>query len=279
MSDTGFLIVGGRQLETAWHGPPPAEAPTLVFLHEGLGCVALWRDFPAMLAEATGCGALVYSRLGYGRSDPCDLPRPVRYMHDEGLEVLPELLEVAGVRECILVGHSDGGSIALIYAGGTPAAPLLGVICEAAHVVCEDITARSIQQAGVAYREGGLRAKLAKYHGGNVDCAFWGWHDAWLHPDFRDWDLTDYLPCIDVPLLVLQGEGDPYGTGAQVEAIERQAGGGVEVLMLPECGHCPHLEQREATLGAMAAFVSRTLDEGIGRRRERPPSSEASHGM
>jgi len=269
MGQAESLAVGGKRLEVAWHGPSPGEAPTLVFLHEGLGCVALWRDFPAILAEATGCGALVYSRLGYGRSDPCDLPRPVRYMHDEGLTVLPELIEAAGIRECILVGHSDGGSIALIYAGGTPAAPLRGVICEAAHVVCEDITARSIQQAGVAYREGDLRAKLAKYHGENVDGAFWGWHDAWLHPDFREWDLTEYLPDIGVPMLVLQGEDDPYGTSAQVEAIERGAGGEIEVLMLPDCGHCPHLEQREATLRAMAAFVSRALGGTSGATGDR----------
>jgi len=269
MGQAESLAVGGKRLEVAWHGPSPGEAPTLVFLHEGLGCVALWRDFPAILAEATGCGALVYSRLGYGRSDPCDLPRPVRYMHDEGLTVLPELIEAAGIRECILVGHSDGGSIALIYAGGTPAAPLRGVVCEAAHVVCEDITARSIQQAGVAYREGDLRAKLAKYHGENVDGAFWGWHDAWLHPDFREWDLTEYLPDIGVPMLVLQGEDDPYGTSAQVEAIERGAGGEIEVLMLPDCGHCPHLEQREATLRAMAAFVSRALGGTSGATGDR----------
>ena len=259
LSDDGYLVVGGKRLEAAWHGPPPEEAPTLVFLHEGLGCVALWRGFPARLAAATGCGALVYSRLGYGRSDPCALPRPVRYMHDEGLEVLPELLEVAGVRECILVGHSDGGSIALIYAGGTPAAPLRGLICEAAHVFCEDITARSIEQAGQAYRDGDLRPKLAKYHGANTDCAFRGWHDAWLHPDFRRWDLTEYLPGIAVPLLAIQGEDDPYGTPAQVEAIERGAGAGAEVVMLPDCGHCPHLEQGDAALGAMARFISRIL--------------------
>jgi len=263
MGKAEYIEVGGKRLEVAWHGPSPDEAPTLVFLHEGLGCVAMWRDFPARLAEATGCGALVYSRLGYGGSDPCELPRPVRYMHDEGLTVLPELIEAAGIGECILVGHSDGGSIAIVYAGGTPAMPLRGVICEAAHVFCEDITVQSIEAAGRAYRDGDLRAKLAKYHGGNVDCAFRGWHDAWLRPGFREWDLTEYLPGIGVPMLAIQGEDDPYGTPAQVEAIERGAGDEVEVLMLPECGHGPHREQADATLEAMVSFVARTLDADI----------------
>ena len=255
-----YLVVGGKRLEAVWHGPPPADAPTLVFLHEGLGCVALWRDVPARLAAATGCGALVYSRLGYGRSDPCELPRPVRYMHDEGLDVLPELLEVAGIRDAILVGHSDGASIALIYAGGTSAAPLRGLVSEAAHVFLESVTARSIRQAGEAYDQGALRARLEKYHGENTDCAFRGWHDAWLHPDFQRWDLREYLPGIAVPVLVMQGRDDPYGTAAQVEAIQHGLGARAQVLMLPECGHCPHLERRDAALDAMAAFVSSLLD-------------------
>jgi pimeloyl-ACP methyl ester carboxylesterase len=253
------LVVDGKRLEVAWHGPSPGDAPTLVFLHEGLGCVAMWRDFPSRLADATGCGALVYSRLGYGRSDPCPLPRPVRYMHDEGLTVLPQLLEVAGIRDCILVGHSDGASIAIVYAGGTPAKPLRGVISEAAHVFCEDVTVRAIQDAGDAYRHGGLRHGLEKYHGDNADCAFWGWHDAWLHPEFREWNLEEYLPGIGVPLLAIQGEDDQYGTAAQVEAIERGNGEEVQTLLLPDCGHAPHVEQADATLAAMAEFVTGLL--------------------
>ncbi|MFH1481517.1 MAG: alpha/beta hydrolase, partial [Pseudomonadota bacterium] len=204
-------MVDEKRLETAWYGPPPDKAPTLVFLHEGLGCVAMWHDFPAKLSSATGCGALVYSRLGYGRSDPCPLPRPVRFMHDEGLQVLPALLEVAGIRQCILIGHSDGGSIAIIYAGGTSAIPLRGLITESAHVFCEERTVRSIQIAGENYKKGRLRKKLEKYHGDNVDCAFWGWNGAWLHPDFKNWNLEEYLPGIDVPMLVIQGEHDEYG--------------------------------------------------------------------
>lgn len=251
--------VGGKRLEAVWHGPVPGDAPTLVFLHEGLGCAAMWRDFPARLAAATGCGALVFSRLGYGRSDPCPLPRPVRYMHDEGLHVLPELLEVAGVCECIVIGHSDGGSIAITYAGGTPAVPLKGLICEAAHVFCEDLTVRSIREVGDAYRDGDLRRKLEKYHGDNTDCAFWGWHDAWLHPDFREWNLKEYLPNTRVPVLAIQGQDDQYGTAAQVEAIRRGVTREAQVMMLPDCGHCPHFEQSDVALEAMVGFVDRLL--------------------
>ncbi|MEM7343472.1 MAG: alpha/beta hydrolase [Chloroflexota bacterium] len=253
------LIVNGKRLEVAWHGPSPDEAPTILFLHEGLGCVSLWRDFPARVAEATGCGALVYSRLGYGGSDPCDLPRPLRYMHDEGLAVLPALLEVAGIHDCILVGHSDGGSIALIYAGGTPALPVRGVITEAAHVFCEEICVEAIQAIQKPYYEGNLRAKLQKYHGDNVDCAFLGWSDSWLHPEFMDWNLEEYLPGIKVPLLAIQGKDDQYGTEAQVESIARQAGAGAEVVMIDDCGHTPHREQTEITFEAMVQFIKTLL--------------------
>ena len=245
----------------AWHGPPPEEAPTLVFLHEGLGCVAQWREFPADLAAAAGCGALVYSRLGYGGSDPCPLHRPVRFMHNEGIQVLPELLEAAGIRKCILIGHSDGGSIAIIYAGGTVAAPLQGVITESAHLFCEDITVRSIRKAGERFKKGDLRKKLVKFHGDNVDGAFRGWHDAWLHPDFRNWNLEAYLPRINVPILAIQGEDDEYGTHAQVDAIARQAGAEANVLMIPDCGHSPHREQRITTFEAMKDFILRIFSK------------------
>ncbi len=254
-----FLTVDGRRLEMDWHGPGPDAAPTLVFLHEGLGCVGMWKGFPRQLAEATGCGALVYSRAGYGRSDPCDLPRPLRYMHDEGLSVLPEVLAAAGVRECILVGHSDGGSIALVYAGGTEAVPLRGVITEAAHVFCEDLSVRSITAAREAYLGGDLRAGLARYHGDNVECAFRGWNDAWLDPEFRHWNLEAYLPGVRVPVLALQGEDDAYGTRAQVEAIAGQVGGGAEVMLLTDCGHAPHRDQPGKTLAAMTRFVTAVL--------------------
>ncbi|HEU0078866.1 MAG TPA: alpha/beta hydrolase [Longimicrobiaceae bacterium] len=256
---SGFLEAGGSRLEYAWHGPPPGAAPTLGFLHEWLGCVSLWRDFPARLAEATGCGALVYRRAGYGRSDPAPLPRPVRFMHDEGLRVLPAVLDAAGVRDAVLVGHSDGASIALVHAGSGAAGRVRALLLEAPHVFVEEVSVRSIAAIGRAYRDTDLRAKLARHHGANVDCAFYGWNGVWLDPEFRAWNIEEYLPRVSVPVLVVQGEADEYGTPAQVEAIRRQAAGPVETVLLPGVGHSPHRDAPEATLRAMARFVASVL--------------------
>jgi len=260
-----FLSAGGTRLEAVWHGPPPDEAPTLVFLHEGLGSVSLWKDFPEALAARTGLGALVYSRRGYGKSDSVLLPRPLDDMQQEGLRGLPEVLRAAEVGEFLLVGHSDGASIALVYAGSSPAPGLRGVVVEAPHVFCEDVSVRSISAARDAYERGDLRERLRRHHGDNVDGAFWGWNRAWLDPGFRKWNLESFLPGIRVPLLVLQGEGDEYGTAAQVEAIARRAGAGATVVMLPECGHSPHRDQRERTLQQMADFIQRALAEEESR--------------
>ncbi len=249
------LLVHGDKLEAAWFGPLPEEAPTLIFLHEGLGCTAMWRDFPARLGKATGCGVLVYSRLGYGNSDPCYLPRPLDYMQNEGLNTLPEVIRATGIRECVLIGHSDGGSIAIVYAGGTPAFPLRGLITEAAHVFCEEASVRSIQEAGENYLHMDLSEKLKKYHGLNSDIAFWGWNKAWLDPDFMNWNIEEFLPGIRVPLLAIQGKEDQYGTPAQIKAIESGAGGEVEVLMIDRCRHSPHLEQEEIVFEAMKRFI------------------------
>lgn len=254
-----FLDAQGQRLEAVWYGPAPEQAPTLVFLHEGLGSVSLWKDFPQALAERTGLGALVYSRLGYGKSDPTPLPRPLDYMQREARESLPEVLRQAGVRDFILVGHSDGASIALAYAGGAPSPGLRGLILEAPHVFCEDVSVRSIAAARDAYTSGDLRERLKRHHGENVDVAFWGWNRAWLDPDFRQWNIEAFLPNIRVPALILQGEDDEYGTRAQVDAIVRQSGAPVEVRMLPECGHSPHRDQRDAVLEAMARFAQEQL--------------------
>jgi pimeloyl-ACP methyl ester carboxylesterase len=254
----GFLEVGGCRLEYAWYGPGPETGPTLVLLHEGLGCVALWKEFPAALAEATGCGVLVYSRAGYGRSDPVPLPRQVDYMHTEGLEVLPRVLDAAGIRQAILVGHSDGGSIALIHAGsGAAGKRLLGLALFSPHVFNEQICVDSIRAAGEAYASGDLRERLARYHGANVDVAFRGWNDIWLHPDFWHWNIEEYLPGVGVPVLVIQGEEDEYGSARQYQAIRDQVGGPVEVLPLTACRHAPYRDRPEATLAAVAAFVAR----------------------
>jgi pimeloyl-ACP methyl ester carboxylesterase len=252
------LRAAGHRLEWAWHGPSPDEAPTLVFLHEGLGSVSAWRDFPSRVADGTGWGALVFSRRGYGKSDPVTLPRPLTYMQDEALLALPEVLDHAGVQRCVLVGHSDGGSIAVVFAGsGLPQARrLLGLVLEAPHVFVEDVSVKSIAGAKVAYETGDLRARLARHHGDNVDGAFRGWNGAWLDPGFRSWNIEEYLPRVRVPSLVVQGKDDPYGTLAQIDAIERGSGAKVSRLVLEGCGHSPHRDRPDEVKAAIEAFVS-----------------------
>ncbi|HEX9109776.1 MAG TPA: alpha/beta hydrolase, partial [Longimicrobiales bacterium] len=240
------------------HGARAEAAPTLVFLHEGLGSVSLWRDFPARLAQATGLGALVYSRRGYGRSDPVPLPRPVRFMHDEA-EVLEKVLDAAGVRQAIPVGHSDGASIALIHAATYPGERVRALVLEAPHVFVEDVSVASIAAIGDEYRSTDLPRRLARHHGDNTDGAFRGWNEVWLDPAFRAWDIQALLPRIRMPALVLQGEDDEYGTPAQVEAIGRGVSAPVESHLLASCGHSPHRDRPEAVLAAVTAFLRKTL--------------------
>lgn len=237
---------------------PREGAPAIVFLHEGLGSVSMWRDFPQKVADATGCEAVVYSRAGYGRSDPATLPRAVGYMHDEGLAVLPALLAELGLERPILFGHSDGGSIALICAGGTDT-PLAGVIAMAPHVLVEDISVSSIAQAKVAWTTTDLPARLGKYHN-DVDAVFRGWNDIWLHPDFRAWNIEEYLPRIAVPVMAIQGEDDEYGTMDQIERIARGAKD-VELVKLADCRHSPHKDQPQAVIDAVVEFVERVGGE------------------
>lgn len=249
------ISVGDKRLEYAWHGPAADKAPTLAFLHEGLGCVAMWRDFPAMLAEKTGCGALVYSRAGYGKSDRATLPRPFRFMHDEALKTLPAVLEAFNVERAVLVGHSDGGSIALIYAGAQQDSRIKGLILEAPHVFVEEFGLRSIRALRDDYRHGPLRERLQRYHGEQVDETFWGWNDVWLGPDFKEWNIGEYLGRIDIPVLLIQGADDQYGTMDQVRAIENGCKGPVETIVLSDCGHTPHSDRVETVLHKMAGFV------------------------
>lgn len=251
------LSAAGHRLEVAWHGPAPEAAPTLVFLHEGLGSVSAWRDFPARVAEATGTGALVYSRWGYGRSNPVTLPRPLSYMQDEALASLPQVLDAAAVQSCVLFGHSDGGSIALVFAGSElpQAARVRGLVLEAPHVFVEDVSVKSIADARKAYEAGNLRERLARHHGANVDGAFRGWNEAWLDPGFRGWNIESYLPRVRAPSLVIQGEDDVYGSLAQVDAIERGSGAPVKRLVLPRCGHAPHRDRPDEVLEAVVAFL------------------------
>ena len=254
------MVIDGRTLETKWWGPGPDQAPTLVLLHEGLGCVALWRDFPEALAAETGCGVFAYSRFGYGASDPVTLPRPMRYMHDEALDVLPRVLDAAGIRRAVLVGHSDGGSIAAIHAGTLQDPRVVGVVMMAAHSFVEDLNIASIAEIKATYEQGALRQRLARYHR-NVDVAFRGWNDAWLDPRFRAFDITEQVARIRVPVLALQGADDPYGSAEQLRVLERVATCPVETRLIASARHAPHLEAREATLAAIVRFVRSVVME------------------
>jgi pimeloyl-ACP methyl ester carboxylesterase len=253
------IKVNGVRIEAALNGPAPERAPTLVLLHEGLGCVSMWRDFPGKLARQTGYGVLVYSRPGYGKSDPVKLPRPLDYMHREAFDVLPHVLDQAGVKKTILIGHSDGASIATIYAGGRQDFRVRGLILMAPHFFVEDISIKSIAAARDAYETGDLRARLARHHGENVDVAFRGWNDAWLDPGFRDWRIDDSVAHIRVPILIVQGKDDQYGTLAQVRLAETDAYCPVETVILDRCGHSPQIDRPEATLEVAGEFIHRVL--------------------
>ena len=262
-AEAGFLDIGGARLEYRMIGPQSATRPFLVLLHEGLGAVSMWKDFPERLAAATGCGVFVYSRAGYGRSSPVELPRPLDYMHREAREVLPRLLTAIGLHEAILVGHSDGASIATLHAGGIAGEDtrLRGVVLMAPHFFVEDISIRSIAAARTAYLETDLRERLRRHHGDNVDCAFWGWNRAWLDPRFRDWDIGCWLARIKVPVLVVQGRDDEYGTLAQPRMAEERCAGPVEVEIFDRCGHAPFRDRPQATLEAIAGFVHRLTEQ------------------
>ena len=249
-----FLTAGGHRLEYE-RIDGASGRPTLILLHEGLGSIALWRDFPAKLAQTTGCPAVVYSRYGYGRSDALSAPRGVDYMHREALETLPELRAALGLDDAILVGHSDGASIALIHAG-SGRWPVRAVVLEAPHVFVEDLSVASIEAARDAYATTELRQRLMRYHA-DVDSAFRGWNDIWLHPDFRAWNIEDVLPGVRCPVLAIQGADDEYGTLAQIDAIARGVAGPFERLVLANCKHAPHRDQEPATLDAMARFIAR----------------------
>jgi pimeloyl-ACP methyl ester carboxylesterase len=248
-----FVDIGSRRLEYV-RLEGQSAAPTLVFLHEGLGSVAMWRDFPRHVADATGHPALVYSRDGYGRSSPLAVARQADYMHVEALAALPALLDLLAIDQPILIGHSDGASIALIHAGGRVRA-VRAVAAIAPHVFVEPLSLTSIANARQVYETGELRQRLSRYHA-DVDSAFRGWNDIWLAPEFRDWNIESFLGNIECPVLLIQGEDDEYGTLAQIDAIQRQLPGRVERVVLAACGHSPQRDQPEATLTALARFIA-----------------------
>ncbi len=248
------IRAGGARLRGHLIGPDPAAAPTLVFLHDGLGCARLWRDIPPRLVRATGCGALVYDRRGAGDSEPLSGPPAPDYLRDEALNVLPEVLAAAAVREAILVGHSDGGTIALIYAGAYPDR-VRGVITEAAHLFREERTLRAIREQIEDFERGDLKARLARYHGGKAAASFERLAEIWLAAGERRWGIEDYLARIRCPVLALQGEDDEYFSALQLDAIAAAVPSRVETLSIPDCGHVPHHQARKSVLAAMTRFV------------------------
>ena len=258
LSPTGFLTIAAADLEYRMIGPAPADAPTIVMLHEGLGSAGLWGDFPERLQAATGAGIFLYSRAGYGASTPVKLPRPVDYMHIEALDVLPKLLDQIGFRRGLLLGHSDGASIAAIYAGSHQDHRVEGVAMIAPHFIVEDVSVTSIAKIKTAYETTELKAKLARWHR-DVDNAFYGWNGAWLNPAFRNWDISEYLAYIRVPIAILQGVDDEYGTMRQVEIAREECYCPVDVTVIPGAGHQPHREAPGATLDAIQEFANAVL--------------------
>ncbi len=270
--ETAFAQVqwAGRtvRIEHQWVGVDAPQAPVMVFLHEGLGSVSMWRDFPARLCAALGCRGLVYSRPGYGQSTPraADEHWAPDFMHRQALEVLPAFLQAVGVTEPVwLLGHSDGGSIALIHAAQRPA-HTLGAIVLAPHILVEDISVHSIALARQAYLDTDLRGKLARHHA-DPDSAFWGWNRIWLDAAFRSWSIEDEIAAIACPLLAVQGLDDEYGTLAQIRGIAQRVPQ-TELLELADCGHSPHKDQADALIARVRQFFTQHFNHQTPLREE-----------
>lgn len=253
---TGHLTAGGKSLEYACFGAAPEKAPTLIMLHEGLGCVALWRDLPAKIAKATGWGVFAYSRAGYGQSDPADLPRPLDYMTREALDVLPQVLDGIGFQRGVLMGHSDGATIAAIYAGSLEDFRVRGLILMAPHFFTEEMGLAEIARAKEAFATTDLAAKMARYHR-DAEHTFRGWNEAWLNPAFRKWDVSEVIDYLRIPVLAIQGREDQYGTLAQIEEITSRIYAPADVAILEDCRHAPHQDQPERVLAEVSDFMGR----------------------
>jgi pimeloyl-ACP methyl ester carboxylesterase len=273
LADEGFLDLDPLRLEYRMIGPrpdapdAPDAAPTIVMLHEGLGSVGLWGSFPDAVAAATGAGVFVYSRAGYGKSKPAAMPRSVAFMHEEACTVLPRVLAAIGFQRGLLLGHSDGASIATIYAGSVQDHRVRGLVLIAPHFFTEDMGIAEIERANAAFASGTFREKLSRWHA-DADCAFRSWSEPWLHPDFRKWDITEALGYIRVPILVVQGEDDQYGTLKQVQAAQQECFCPVETAVLPNVRHTPFREAPELTLKIVADFTNRLFrDHHEGDKR------------
>jgi pimeloyl-ACP methyl ester carboxylesterase len=250
-----FAEIAGRRLR---YRAIAGRDPVVVFLHEGLGSITQWRDFPQALCAATGFAGVVYERLGHGGSDPAALPRPDDFLSVEAEQVLPALLDALGIGRPVLFGHSDGGSIALLFAAAFPTRPV-ACVAVAAHVFLEPATEAALAAAAEAYAAGDLRSRLARHHGANTDAMFWGWNDTWRRLAPTGWSITDRLARIGCPVLAVQGLDDAHGTPAQVDAILGGVSGPAESLLIPGCGHLPHVEARDALLARSAAFLGATV--------------------
>ena len=265
------LQAAGRRLRIKAILPPgqtlDGPQPVLVFLHEGLGSIAQWRDFPLALARTTGLPALVYDRYGHGRSEALQAPRDRNYLETE-CEALAQVLDTCAIQAPILIGHSDGATLALLFAARFPQRAL-GVVAEAAHVFIEAVSLQGIREVRRAFETTALRAQLARHHGAKVDSLFYGWNDVWLAPEHQDWSMLDRLAAIRVPVLAIQGALDEYGTPAQLQAITGHAGGPARALLLSGCGHVPHFQAREAVLAELTGFVAEL--------RRRPGGTEITH--
>lgn len=270
------LWIDGKRLRARSLRPDGAEplaGPTLVFLHEGLGSIAQWRDFPDALVRASGLPAFLYDRLGHGDSQALTANRSPHYLEEEARVTLPQILAARAMKAPVLIGHSDGGSIALLYAAAFPLEPR-AVITEASHVFLEEITLAGLRRAVAAFDQGKLRSGLWPFHGEKVDALFRAWADTWLAPAHRDWDITSHMTTLRAPLLMIQGEADGYGSPAQIDAVRTRVQGPSEAMLIPGCGHAPHHEARALVLACMTAFL-----QGIGTKspetKAPPPSSKA----
>jgi pimeloyl-ACP methyl ester carboxylesterase len=270
LSDTGFLDLPPLRLEYRMIGPRPDTGPTIVMLHEGLGSVGLWGQFPDKIAAATGAGVFVYSRAGYGKSTGAKMPRTTAFMDEEAREVLPGVLDAIGFRRGFLLGHSDGASIATIYAGSVQDHRVRGVVLIAPHFFTEEMGLAEIRRARRSFDSGALRERLKAYHA-DVDTAFRSWNEPWLHPDFQKWDITEALGYIRVPVLIVQGENDQYGTLRQIEVARQECFCPVEAVVLPGIRHIPYREAPELTVTAVAEFINRLLRD----HHEAEPSAKA----
>jgi pimeloyl-ACP methyl ester carboxylesterase len=270
LPDEGFLDLAPLRLEYRMIGPRPDAAPTIVMLHEGLGSVGLWNAFPDAIARATGAGVFAYSRAGYGKSPAGKMPRTTSFLTEEACEVLPRVLDAIGFHRGLLLGHSDGASIAAIYAGSIQDHRVRGLVLIAPHFFTEEKGLAEIRRAGKSFATGALRARLAPWHA-DVDAAFRSWNEPWTHPDFEKWDITEALGYIRVPVLVVQGEDDQYGTLRQVEIVKEQCSCPVETAIFPGIRHVPQREAPDLTLETIAGFINRLLrDHGEGDQPAAP---------